>query len=311
MRYLPAFGLPLLIAATLASVSSAAPIKTPLGQGYFGLYDVQSKRLDCVSENAGRTWRVNVAQGVPSQADWGGTGTSAGPVLVYTTSTGVQFVLLRFQTGSTNAEKSGESLRGNVSPGRLLNASWVPAQYGAKATVVSLAGTTEYTTTVDINMWGTSKTLSQTTRLVQPRREKLPNAALSFEVPPGFVANWDGGGGYMGITATNKLPLGIMIHAAEGGMDLPAFADEFMKVIGPAMGAADLRLVVSDRVNVGALPGLLRLTKCTWNGQPAAFAFVFCGDARSTYVFVYGAREVNYDQYAGIFYRLLGSVSLQ
>ncbi|MHB8996668.1 MAG: hypothetical protein ACYC63_15585 [Armatimonadota bacterium] len=296
------------MANLLAPALSAAPIRTPLGDNYFALFDPQTKSLQCVSENAGRTWRVSVAQGVASQADWGGRSTSAGPVFVYGTSSGVQYVLLRYFDGSTNAEKSGESLRGTVSAGRLLSAAWVPAQYGAKATVVTLSGSTEYTTNVDINMWGTGKVLSQTSRTIQAKREKLPNAGLSFEVPPGFEASWDAGGGYMGVTATNKLPMGILLHAAEGGYDLSEFATEFMNIIGPGMGAPDMKQVLSDRVSVGSLPGLLRLAKCTWNGRPATFAFVFASNPQNTFVIVYGAPDVNYDQYAGIFYRLLSSI---
>jgi hypothetical protein len=290
---------------------SAAPIKLPLGDNYFAVYDPQTKVLDCTSETQGRQWRANVAHGVPTQADWAGRSTPAGPVFVYTTSAGVKYVLLRFADGSTNAEKSGETLRGNVGPGRLLSANWQPGAYGAKATVVTLAGNTEHTVEVDINMWGTSKVLSQTSRNVPTRREPLPGTGLSFEVPPGFTATWDAGGGFMGITSDNKLPLGILLHAAEGGHDLTVFADEFMKIIGPAMGADDLKPGLSSQLNVGPLPGLLRIGKCTWNGKPATFAFVFCASDNNTFVMVYGAPDANYDQYAGIFYRLLGSIRLQ
>jgi len=302
--------IPLMI--LLVSAATAAPIKLQLGNSkYFGLYDPATRILECVSEHEGRQWRAGVASSVPSQADWAGRPTSAGPAFVYTNGSNVQFVLLRYLSGATTAEKSGESLRGDVAPGRLLNASWVEAKYGAKATVVSLAGSIEYTTVVDINMWGTGKVLSQTHRTIETKREKLPNTSLSFEVPPSFTTAWDASSNCMGIMSSNKLPMGMLVVSAEGGVNLTEFADEFMNTIGPAMGAADLKVALSDQVSVGALPGLLRLSKCTWNSKPATFAFVFCGNAQNTYVFVYAAPNANYDQYAGIFYRLLGSVQFQ
>jgi hypothetical protein len=300
-----------LVLVVLAGAVVAAPIKTAVGRGYFALYDAAGKSLDCVSENPGRTWRVNIAQGVPSMADWAGVGTSAGPVFVYTTSSGVGYVLCRFQQGSTSAENSGEPLRGTLAPGRLMSASWKEGQYGATATIVSLAGSTEYTTVFDINMWGTSKQLSQTSRTIIPKRETLPNAGLSFEVPVGFSARWDAGSGCMFVASDNQLPAGIVVHAAAGGVELSAFADEFMKLIGPGMGVPDLQQVLSDRVSVGAMPGLLRLGRGTLKGKAGTFAFVFAAGPQNTFVLLYGAPTVNYDQYAPVFYRLLGSVRVQ
>jgi len=310
MQFCRRFLLPLAL-LSLAAAVVAAPIKTPLSRNYFGVYDAAAKGLDGVSENPGRTWRVNIAQGVPSMADWAGIGTAAGPVFVYTTSSGVGYVLCRFQTGSTNAENSGEPLRGTLAPGRLMSASWKEGKFGAEATIVSLSGTTEYTTVYDINMWATSKQLSQTSRTIQPKRQALPNAALSFEVPVGFSANWDAGSGCMFVASDNKLPAGIVVHAAAGGVDLSGFADEFMKLIGPAMGVPDMKQVVSDRVSVGAMPGLLRLARGTLNGKAGTFAFVFAAGPQNTFVLLYGSPNTTYDQYAPIFYRLLGSVRLQ
>ena len=295
----------------LAAAAVAAPIKLPVGRNYFGLYDAASKDLTCVSENPGRTWRLSVAKGVPSMADWAGIGTAAGPVFVYTTGSGVGYVLLRFQEGSTNAEHSGEPLRGTLAPGRLMSAAWKEGKFGAEVTVVSLSGQTEYTTVYDINMWGTSQQLSRTSRTIQPKRQTLPNAGLSFEVPVGFSANWDAESGCMFIVSDNKLPAGIVVHAAEGGLDLSAFADEFMKLIGPAMGVPDLQQVLSDRVSVGSMSGLLRLARGTLNGKAGTFAFVFASGPQNTFVLLYGSPNPTYDQYAPIFYRLLGSVRLQ
>lgn len=192
-----------------------------------------------------------------------------------------------------------------------MGVSWIEGDYGAKADVVTLAGNIEYTTRVDINMWGTGKVLSQTHRTVQPTRQKVPSTGLSFDLPLGFSAAWDAGSNTLGLKSDKKLPLGILVTVAEGGLDLPVFADEFMNQIGPAMGAADLKVALSSQVNVGPLPGLLRLGKCTWNARPATFAFVFCGNAQNTYVFVYGSPDADYDQYAPIFYRVLGSAKFQ
>lgn len=296
---------------SLAAVAvSAAPVRTPLGRNYFAEYDAAAKTLDVVSATPGREWRVNVAHGLASPADWGALATAAGPVVVYTSGPSVSYVLMRFQTGSTNAENSGEPLRGTIAPGQLLSVNWREGQYGAQATVVSLSGTTEYTTVYDINMWATSKLLSQTTRTVQAVREALPGGGLSFEVPVGFTARWDAGSKCMGIVSDTKRPVGLLLHAAEPGVELSSFADEFMKLIGPALGSPDLKQVLSDRVSVGSMPGLLRLGRGTMKGQSATFAFVFAAGPQATYVLVYGAPTVYYDQYAGLFYRLLASVRL-
>jgi len=267
----------LIMLATISPIKlQAAEIRTVLGKGYVGVYDTSAKRLSCKSETQGRTWSLSVAESVPSPADWSGVATSAGPVMVYTSGNATSYVLMRFQNGSTSSEGDGKSLRGPVAPGKLVVANWTPAEYGAKVSVVTMDGSKEYTTQLDINMWGTSKQISQKQRTIQPKREQVPNTGLSVEVPPGFTPKWDASSSCLGIVSDNGLPCGMMITVAEPGVDLPQFADLFMQQIGPALGSSDMKQVGSQNVSVGGkMPGLLRLANGSRNGKEATFAFVF------------------------------------
>lgn len=306
----------LALASALALISTApstaAQVRGNLGKGYVVVYDTVSKSLDCISENKGSEWTVNVANGVPSMADWAGAATSAGPVFVYTSGGNVSFALFRWQKGSTNAEKSGESLRGGLAQGRLLSANWEIGPYGAKVTVDSLSGSTLYTTTRDINMWGTGKQLSQTSQKVQVRRVTLPGSKVSYDEPPKFTSRWDAGSSGMGIMPSNSLPMGMLLTLAEPGVDLPEFARLFMRDIGPAIGATDLKEAASKSLAVGAgMPGLLRIANGTMNGKAATFAFVFVQSPEHTVVATFATRSENYDTYANVFYGLLASLRFQ
>lgn len=291
---------------------NAQQIRTTLGRGYVVLYDSASKRLSCVSETKQRQWTVNVSQSVPSQSDWSGVATAAGPVLVYTSGNQVSYALMRFQNGSTSSDKDGKSLRGPVAPGRLVMASWKPAEYGAKVTVVSLNGSTEYTTEMDINMWGTGKQLSRKSRTIQPKREQVPGSGLSLEIPPGFSTKWDAESKCMALVPTTSIPAGMLVVAAAGGVDLQEFASIFMRDIGPALGSSDMKQLGSQNVTVGgSMSGLLRIASGTRNGKQATFAFVFFTSPENTFVMVYLAPSQNYDQYANLFYRLISSAKLK
>ncbi len=301
-----------LLVVTVCGQMLAAEIRTGLGRNYFGIYDTKQKSLHCVSENDGRHWNVNVSNSIPSQADWAGTGTSAGPVVVWTSGNNVYFILMRYQTGATVAENSKESLKGTVAPGRLISASWDIQQYGAKGTIVSLDGNTEYTTKMDINMWGTSKQISRTIRNLPNRRMQLPGSKLSVDVPPGFSAVWNGADTSLVVTPDTKIPIGMLVVLAEPGIDLTEFANLFMRDIGPAMGSPDMKQAASENVTIGGtMPGLLRMAKGTRNGKEAAFAFVFFQTKENTVVMVYGTLSEYYDTYANIFYRLLGGVQVK
>lgn len=293
------------------SASTAAPIRTMLGNGYVAVYETSSRDLVCVSETQGREWRVSVSNDVPSQGDWSGVATSAGPVFVYTSGNSVKYVLMRFHSGSTSSEGDGKSLRGPVAPGRLVSASWKPAQYGAKVSVVSLDGNQEYTTEMYINMWGTSERLSQKKRTIQPKREKVPGSSVSLEVPPGFSAKWDPDSKCLALVSDTGIPAGMMVHATEGGLDLDEFTSIFMRDIGAALGADAMNVVASKNITVGgSMPGLLRIANSSRAGKKATFAFVFFTSPKNTVVLLYLSPSENYDQYANLFYRLIGTVQL-
>ncbi len=296
------------IAAIAATPSAAAQVRSNIGRGYVVVYDTVAKSLNCISQNKGNEWSVNVANGVPSMADWGGAATAAGPVFVYTSGGNVSFALFRWEKGSVNADRSGESLRGGLAQGRFLSASWDIGPYGAKVTVDSLNGSTLYTTTRDINMWGTGKELSKSSKTIQVRRVTLPGSKISFEEPPKFTSTWNAASSGMGIMPTNSIPMGMLITLGEAGVDLPEFANLFMRDIGPAMGSPDLKVAASENVSVAGRNGLLRIANGTMNGKAATFAFVFFEAPGNTVVMTYATRSENYDTYANIFYRLLASV---
>ncbi len=304
--------LPIMLMAAPLPMLQAQQVRTSLGDGYVAVYDTSAKRLTCKSQTPQRQWTANVAESVPTQGDWSGIATSAGPVFVYTSGSQVGYVLLRFSNGSTSSEGDGKSLRGPVAPGRLVVANWTAAQYGAKVTVVTLDGSQEHTTEMDINMWGTSKQLSRKTRAIQPKREQVPGSSLSLEIPPGFSAKWDASSKCMGIVPSVGIPVGMLVHATEGGVDLQEFASIFMRDIGPALGSSDMKQLGAQNVTVGGtMPGLLRIASGTRNGKQATFAFVFLTSPKNTVVMIYLAPSQSYDQYANLFYRLIASARLK
>lgn len=314
MNYRNSCNLLLVLTALLipALHAHAVVIPTPMSRGYTAQYDTSSKSLRCISANGSYSWTANVASPVPSVGDWSGIGTAAGPVFVYTASNSVYYTLLRHNTGKAITDVGNKSLTGVLAPGKLISATWREASYGAEVVVVSLDGTKEYTTTFDINMWGTSTKKSQTSRSLPIQRIAIPGTSVSFELPPGFTSAWDAGSRSMGIRSQTKLPVGILINVAENDDNITQFADLFMKDIGPAMGAQNMQQIASQNVSVGgSMQGLLRMTSCVWNGRNANFSFVFIKTKSDLLVVVYGTPVENYDTYANLFYRLLSSMKVK
>ncbi|MHB1459654.1 MAG: hypothetical protein ACYC1M_00015 [Armatimonadota bacterium] len=292
--------------------SDAVIIPTTLSRGYSVEYDTSSKALRCISANGSNSWTATVASPVPSVGDWSGIGTAAGPVFVYTISNSVHYTLLRHNTGKAITDVGNKSLTGVLAPGKFISATWREAGYGAEVSVVSLDGNKEYTTTFDINMWGTSTKKGQTSRSLPIQRVAIPGTSISFEIPPGFTNAWDANSRSMGIRSQTKLPVGILINVAENDDNITLFADLFMKDIGPAMGAQNMQQIASQPVSIGgSMQGLLRMTSCVWNGRNANFSFVFIKTKSDLLVVVYGTPTENYDTYANLFYRMLSSMQVK
>ncbi len=304
-------GAALLAAMVVTQSACAAPVRTNMANGYVAIHDAATGRLDCESTNPKAKWKVNVTMGVKSPADWSGVGTSSGPVFVHGDGNTVSYTMLRFRDGGKRVEKSGESLTGGITGGRLVVASWVPKQYGAIATVVTLQGNTETTTEIDINAWGTHKVLSKKNRHLPTVRETLPTTSLSFEMPPGFDKQWDPTGRTLALIPRTGLPVGILLNASDGGVDLTEFADIFMRDIGPALGSNDMKTVASQSMNIANRPGLLRIANGSRNGKRATFAFVFVTSPETTVLLMYMSPSDTYDQHASIFYRLLSTVQMK
>lgn len=296
----------------LPAASHATQIRTQMTRNYAAIYDTSSKQLNCISEDPQRSWTAPVASPVPGVGDWSGLGTAAGPVFVYTSGNSVYYALLRFNTGKAITDQGNKPLTGVLAPGRLITASWKEADYGAVVTVVSLDGNKEYNTVYDINMWGTSKKISQSSRSITPQRFAIPGTKLSVEIPIGFSSQWNAGSQTLGILPQTKTPAGMLIHIAEEVNNLSEFADLFMKDIGPALGSPDMKQTANQSVSVGgSMQGLLRMARGTKGGKDSTFAFVFFISKNNTIVMVYGAPTENYDQFANIFYRLLGSIKVK
>ena len=298
----------LCVSLMFAHCSQADVIKTTMTRGYVAEYDTSAKSLRCVSSN----WTSTVASPVSSVGDWSGIGTAAGPVFVYTIGNSVHYTLLRYNTGKAVTDVGNKSLSGVLAPGKFISATWREASYGAEVVVTSLDGSKEYTTTFDINMWGTSKKKAQSSRSLPIQRIALPGTSISLEIPPGFTSAWDAGSKSMGIKSLAKLPVGILVNVSEPDDNLTLFADLFMKDIGPAMGAQNMTQTASRPVSIGgSMQGLLRMTSCVWNGRNANFAFVFINAKNNMLVVVYGSPSENYDTYANIFYRMLSSIQVK
>lgn len=292
--------------------SEAVVIPTTMARGYTAEYETSSKDLRCISTNGSNSWMASVASPVPSVGDWSGIGTAAGPVFVYTAGNSVYYTLLRHNTGKAITDVGNKSLTGVLAPGKFISATWREASYGAEVSVVSLDGQKEYTTTFDINMWGTSTKKGQTSRSLPVQRITIPGTSVSFVIPPGFTSAWDASNQSMGIRSQTKLPVGILINVAEQDDNITLFADLFMKDIGPAMGVQNMQQIASQPVSIGgSMQGLLRMTSCVWNGRDANFSFVFIKTKSNLLVVVYGTPTENYDTYANLFYRMLSSMQVK
>jgi hypothetical protein len=144
---------------------------------------------------------------------------------------------------------------------------------------------------------------------VAGKREQLPGTAVSLEIPQDFTSQWDAGSRTLGIRANDGRKMGALLTVADPVDNLSEFATLFMRDIGPAMGAQNLKQTVSDRVTVGGKhQGLLRLATCTMNGKPGTFAFVFFAPPNNTIVMVYAAPSDQYDTHAPVFYKMLSSL---
>lgn len=155
----------------------------------------------------------------------------------------------------------------------------------------------------------TLRIVSETLAGQQGRVMRLGTTDLRFVMPPGYSV--DGDANALPLTLVSQNRTMILGHAEVGGVgsELGAFADAFMRDIGPAMGAGDLRTVAASNVQIApGVPGMLRVANATMQGRQARFAFLFFTTADYVYTWLYGAQATDYDRHFGGFTELLQTV---
>lgn len=278
-----------MVALVASTYAQSLPV-TYKNSTYTLNYDTQSKRLECVSGNTNCTWRTTVSQNVGSFRDFAAIATAAGPVIVYSEGNQTLFVLLHFRTGSTTVERSGESLRGNIGAGWMLNCLMQPGQYGAKVICQTVVGTSIKEYKWDINMGGQHKLIGSSTAGTYtagsaPRSQKYTNAGLKFssDIPRGFRAAPQGTSA-IGIYGPTDACF-ITVFSDAGATPIAELAPAYMTELGVTVTHKS-----EERLDNGQ-PALLMMGTGTVNGQKSLHAALFFSGGDRTYVLSYTARE--------------------
>ena len=203
-------------------------------------------------------------------------------------------------------------VRGGTPPYRVIvwKEGYVPDTSSAIATIPATHSISLQRNSIEAGgKHSTLRTVSPTLPRQQGGTFTLAGGALSFDAPPGF--------GVHGEVEVNQVVLEgpdetmILGHAERGGVgdQLGFFADEFMKAIGPGMGADDLVSVAASEMQIApGMPGIMRVANATVSGEQARFAFLFFTTQDYVYTWVYGARIADYQKHFNSFTSLLQTV---
>ncbi len=299
-----------IVAFALAVTVCAGAQVLPVSHGnstYMLEYDAGSRTLQCSSNNINCVWRTTVSNQIDSFRDFAAVGTAAGPVVVYSEGNQTRFVLLHFRTGSTNVENSGESLRGVIGPGWMLNCVMQSAQYGAKAVCQTVVGSTIHEYRWDINMWGTHQKLAGDTNAgtysagtaVQSQAYSDPARRFTMDIPRGFRFAPQDDSSVALYGPTNDVFLTVFSDA--GATPIAELGDAYM---------AELGVEVTHRSNealANGQPALLLMGNGTVNGIPSLHVGLFFSTDQRTYVLSYTGRSDVADTYVPAFMEAIDS----
>lgn len=295
----------------VASIAAAAHAQTlPIthkSYTYFVNYDPGSRELACVANAPDRTWNTAVSNQVGDFRDFAAVATAAGPVIVYSEGNQTLFALVHFRAGSLSVERSGESLRGTIGAGWLLNCLMQKEEYGAKAVIQTVVGSTIHEYKWDINMWGTHKLIDHNANAgtytpgAAPKSQAYSNAALEFttDVPHGFRHT---------LNDANTLAM----YGPSDGVYMTLFSDAGATPIAELGDAymQELGVTVTHRSNETLPDGrtaLLLMGNGTINEAPSLHVALLVSSATRTYVFSYTGREDIGNAYMPAFEEILNS----
>lgn len=277
---------------------------------YVVSYNPETRHLECTSNNTNCVWRTQISTSVPSFAHVAAVATAAGPVIVYTEDNGqTLFALPHFRTGSLSVENSGESLRGTIGNGWLLNCVFQPEQYGAKLVCQLLESGAnprmrEYKW--DINMWGTHRCVGTSdlqpwTGGATPGSARIVNTdlKLQLDVPQGFR--------YAPMDASTIAMYGptdgvfMTVFSDAGSTPIEELGEAYMAELGVNVQHRSMETLDNGK------PALLLMGTGTINGVPSLHVMLAYSDAARTWVLSYTGRADVGDAYVPAFMQALNS----
>lgn len=275
------------------------------GSIYTAIVDPNNGKLECVSDNDGRQWRVTVVERLRSLVDFAAVATPGGPVFVFSRDNQVKYALLHFQSGQTVTALGNAPLSGNIGPGALESAVFEVGEFGAKATIEALEGGKRHTYRWDINVHGTSKQIEDPVTTELPGSVTHAGTGITFSAPRGFSAQVSDDA----VMFAGPVPgVRMILTASNAGLALDAFAEKFLAEFAPDSGFQEES---RDEIKVGGtLPGYIITGQGAIGGQPGAFMLLIFTRESWSYVAVFGAPLDRYDAYFDAFPALISALGL-
>ena len=280
----------LIAAFSLSLAASAQTLPVTYKNSVYTLtYDAETKRLTCASDNTDCVWRVEVSQRVDDFRSFAAVATAAGPVIVYSEGNQTFFALLHFRSGSTTVEGGGESLRGSIGAGWMLNCVMQAEQYGAKVVCQTVQGTTIREYKWDINMGGQHKLIEESeagayTAGSAPKSQKLSigNLKVSLDLPRGFRSTPHNENAVALYGPTDSVFMTVFSDA--GALPLAEFGEAYMN---------ELEVTVTQRSDEhldDGTPALLLMGTGKIDEVDSLHVVVFFNSATRTYAISLSAR---------------------
>ncbi len=298
-----------MLTGAIAAQAQTLPV-TYKNSTYMIEYDPSTKILVASSNNTNCVWRTEISRQVPSFMNIAAVATPAGPVIVYSEdNVTTRFALPHFRTGSLNAERSGESLRGVIGQGWLLNCVFQQGQYGAKAVCQLLEPNSGFKMREyrwDINFWGThtceaSSDLRPWTSGTAPESGRVSNPELKFtaDIPKGFRGTQVDEVSYGMYGPTNDVFMTVFSDA--GASPIEELGEAYMQQMGVNVVHRSM-----EKLDNGE-PAYLLMGNGTVEGVPSLHVGVVYSNNAHTWVISYTGRADVADAYVGSFMEMLNS----
>lgn len=304
-----AFTALVLLSVAVAAHAQTLPV-TYKNSTYMIEYDPAAKLLVASSNNTNCVWRTEISRRVPSFMNIAAVATPAGPVIVYCEDDyDTRFALPHFRTGSLTVENSGESLRGSVGRGWLLNCVFQVEQYGAKVVCQLLEPQSNFRMReyrMDLNMWGNHRTLETSdlqewTNGQAAESGRVTNPALKFQVdvPKGFRHTQVDDVSFAMYGPTNDLFM--TIFSDSGASPIEELGEAYMAELGVNVTHRSMETLDNGE------PAFLLMGNGTINGIPSLHVGVVYSNDAHTWLISYTGRADVGDAYVGSFMEMLNS----